>query len=259
MDMYTNRYLLYNLAKSDFRQKYLGSYLGIMWAFVSPLITVLIFIFVFQVGFKVPPISKVPFAVWLCTGIIPWFYFSEALAEASLSIRNYSFLVKKVVFRVSLLPLVKIFSAFIIHVFLLGILLALLLFGYAMYPSLYWIQYFYYLLCLITLLISLSWITASLSVFTKDVSNMITVLLQFGFWMTPIFWRIEQIPEKYWIILQANPIYYIIQGFRDTFLYSTWFWDRPIYSMYFWTFVAVLLCLGRVVFKKTRPHFADVL
>ena len=250
--------MLYDLTKSDFRNRYLGSYLGVLWAFLSPLATIAVFVFVFEVGFKAPPVSKIPFVLWLSTGVIPWFYFSEAFSHASSSIVDYSFLVKKIVFRISFLPLIKVFSAIFIHFcFICFLIVMSVYFGF--YPKLYWLQIFYYLIASIFLLIGISWISSSLMVFTRDVANLIAIILQFGFWMTPIFWRIDNVPHKYQIILKLNPVFYIIQGYRDSFLSDVWFWQRPLMTTYFWLATSLIFLTGLFVFKKTRPHFADVL
>ena len=97
-DLISSRQLLWDLTKKDLKQRYLGSYLGILWAFIQPTISVLIFWFVFQVGFKAMPIDNFPFVLWLVCGMFPWFYFSDGLVGATNSIAANSFLVKKVVF-----------------------------------------------------------------------------------------------------------------------------------------------------------------
>ena len=76
-ELYRNKALIWNLSKNDFKTKYAGSYLGIFWAFVQPVVTVLIYWFVFQVGFKSAPVKEVPFILWLVAGIVPWFFFSD--------------------------------------------------------------------------------------------------------------------------------------------------------------------------------------
>jgi lipopolysaccharide transport system permease protein/teichoic acid transport system permease protein len=250
--------MLLDLTKSDFRNRYLGSYLGMIWAFINPMVTIAVFVFVFQVGFKAAPVANIPFVLWLSTGIIPWFYFAEAFSQSSNSIVEYSFLVKKVVFRVSFLPLIKVISAIFIHLcFVLLILVMSICFGF--YPSWYWLQIIYYLIASVFLLMGLSWISASLMVFARDVGNLIGIIIQFGFWMTPIFWRIDKIPHKYQIILKLNPVFYIVQGYRDSIIFKTWFWQRPTMSIYFWVISMAIFFIGLVVFKKTKPHFADVL
>jgi len=116
-DLIKSRNLIFGLAKRDFKIRYLGSYLGIIWAFVQPMVTICIFWFVFQMGFKSGPVNDYPYILWLLSGMIPWFFVSESITGASTAIVDNSFLVKKVVFRVSILPLVKILSALFVHLF----------------------------------------------------------------------------------------------------------------------------------------------
>ncbi|MFN8369818.1 MAG: ABC transporter permease [Bacteriovoracaceae bacterium] len=257
-DLFAKSHILLELVKSDFKNRYLGSYLGMVWPFVNPIITIGIFLFVFQFGFKNPPVDNVPFVIWLCSGMIPWFYFSETFSAGSNAFIEYSFLIKKLSFRVSLIPLIKVFSNLIVHIFFIFLLLIiLLLHGYT--PNLFWLQYFYYLFCMVSLLIGLSWFSASIMIFIKDVGNLIGILIQFGFWLTPIFWNISFLPEKFRFYILLNPVTYIVLGFRDTFIYHHWFWENIPTFISFWIINTTILGLGLVVFKKTRPHFGDVL
>lgn len=160
----SNRSLLIDLVKNDFKSRYLQNYLGVLWAFIQPTITILIFWFVFQVGFKSAPVENVPFVLWLIAGMIPWFFLAEAITSATNSILDNSFLVKKVVFRVSLLPIVKIMSAFIVHLFF-AVLMMFIYFLYGYHPSLYWLQIIYYMFSGFVLLLGLSWITSSIVIF----------------------------------------------------------------------------------------------
>ena len=82
------------LTASDFKSRYLGSYLGLLWAFIQPVATILIFWFVFEVGFKAAPIGNFPFILWLIAGIIPWFFISDCLASSTVSVVENSYLVK---------------------------------------------------------------------------------------------------------------------------------------------------------------------
>lgn len=249
--------LLY-LAKVDFRQKYLGSYLGIIWAFIQPAVTIAIFWFVFQVGFKVQPVDGVPFLLWLIAGILPWFFFADSIVNATVSIVNNAYLVNKIVFKVEVLPLIKIFSALVIHLFF--VMVMFLLFSvYDFSFSLYWLQVIYYLFCMLVLLVGLSWITSSIVVFMKDVQQLVTMFIQFGFWMTPIFWSIDILPEDYQQYIKLNPVYYIVEGYRDSLLNEVFFWEKMDYTIYFWVVTIALFVIGAIGFKRLRPHFADVL
>ena len=115
--IFKNRKLLISLTKNDFKQRYLGNVLGVLWAFIQPTVTILIFWFVFQVGFKSKPVDDFPFILWLVAGIFPWFFFAEGLSNGTNAVIANTFLVKKVVFRVSLLPIVSLLSASVVHVF----------------------------------------------------------------------------------------------------------------------------------------------
>ena len=258
LDLYRNRSLILQLTARDFKTRFLGSYLGLLWAFIQPMVTILIFWFVFEVGFKSAPVGDFPFILWLITGIIPWFFIADTLSSATNCIVENSFLVKKVVFRVSMLPIVKLLTALVIHLFFVVVIFAFFM-AYGIWPTLYSLQVFYYGFAMIVMLLGLSWLTSALVIFLKDVGQIVAMCLQFGFWLTPIFWSLQMIPEKYHVFLKLNPVYYIIQGYRDSFIHNIWFWEHPVYTAYYWLFTAIIFVLGAVVFSRLRPHFADVL
>lgn len=257
-DICENRRLLWSLTKKDLKQRYLGSVLGILWAFIQPAISVLIFWFVFQVGFKSMPVEGFPFVLWLVCGMFPWFFFTDAWTGATNAIVANAFLVKKVVFRVSLLPMIQIMSALVVNLFFVALLFVMFaLYGYL--PSVCNLQVFYYLGALICLVFGLSLITSSLMVFLKDVGQIVSMLIQFGFWGTPIFWSLGMIPEQLRWLFQLNPVYYIVDGYRQSFIYHHWFWELGIWNLVFWAETAAIMLFGAYLFKRLRPHFADVL
>lgn len=257
-DLFDYKKMIWDLTKKDFKQRYLGSYLGILWAFIQPTITVVIFWFVFQVGFKSKPVGNFPFILWLVCGMFPWFFFNDALSSATHSIVNNSFLVKKVVFKVALLPVIQIISALIVNLFFNCVLFVMFA-CYDILPSVYNLQIIYYLFSLLCFTFGLSLITASLMVFLKDVGQIVNMLLQFGFWATPIFWSLDLIPENYQWFFKWNPMYYIVEGYRNSFIYHEWFWDLGYTTIGFWGITFVVMLLGVILFTKLKPHFADVL
>lgn len=253
-----NKDIVISLALQDFKQRYVGNYLGTIWAFVGPLATILILFFIFQFGFRASPSEGVPFILWLTSGMIPWFFITEAISSGSNSILDKPYLVKKVVFNVFTLPLTKLISAILIHSFFIIIIMCLLV-GFGYFPKLHWIQLFYYLFAAVVLILGITWITSALVIFIRDLIQMIGILLQFGFWLTPIIWSEKVMPEKYLVFLKLNPTYYIVQGYRDSLLFDIWFWEKPILTIYFWCITLFIFIIGIVIFKKLRPHFADVL
>lgn len=258
LDIYSKRSLIFQLTVRDFKSRYLGSYLGLIWAFIQPLITILIFWFVFELGFKSAPVGNFPFILWLITGIIPWFFISESLGSGTGAVVENSYLVKKIVFRVSMLPVIKIFSALVVHLFFVLVIFAVFS-AYHIYPNIYSMQVIYYCFSTIVLLLGITWISSALMVFLKDMGQIISIIIQFGFWLTPIFWSLNIVPPKYHFYLKLNPVYYIIQGYRDSFIHHIWFWEHPLYTLYFWMFTGVVFVVGALVFSRLRPHFADVL
>lgn len=257
-DIINNRNLIIEMTKTDFQTRYLGSYLGIFWAFVQPAITVLIFWFVFEQGFKSKPVDDFPFILWLLPGMLVWFFIADSINGATNSILENAFLVKKVVFRVSILPIIKILSALFVHSFFILLLIGIFYF-YGHVPDVYTFQVVYYLFSAIVLLMGLSWLTSALVVFLRDVGQLVAMLLQFAFWLTPVFWSARMIPSEYHQLLRLNPAYYIIEGYRNCFVYHQWFWQDMPLTIYYWIVTLCIFGLGAIVFKRLRPHFADVL
>ncbi|WP_054741967.1 ABC transporter permease [Cellulosilyticum ruminicola] len=257
-ELNVNKKLIWNLSKNDFRTKYAGSYLGITWAFVQPIVTVIIYWFVFQVGFKSAPMNDFPFVLWLIAGMVPWFFFNEALLNATNSLLEYNYLVKKVVFKISILPIVKIMSSLYVHIFFIVFANIVYLIGGHM-PSIYMLQVVYYLFCTFFLVLGLSYATSAIIIFFKDLGQIVNILLQFGMWLTPIMWSNEMIGPRYQWVLKINPMYYIVEGYRDTFIRHVWFWERYNQTMYFWFVAIVLFGVGALIFKRLKVHFADVL
>ena len=145
-DIVKKRRLIGELAKADFKKRFVGSYFGIVWMFIQPIVTVAIYYFVFGVGFRSgDPIEGVPYVLWLVPGIVPWFFFSEALNTGTNCLQEYSYLVKKVVFRVEILPIIKMMSCLMVHLIFVLIMGALFLcFGWM--PQIGWLQTMYYTL-----------------------------------------------------------------------------------------------------------------
>jgi len=259
-DIISSRGIILKLAKNDFRTKYASSYLGTVWAFIQPLVTILVYFFVFQFGLRAKsPVGNFTYVLWLICGIIPWFYFSEAMTSGAYSLVEYSYLVKKMVFKINILPVVKITSSFFTHCFFIFFIF-FMFFLYGHNPNIYNIQFLYYSLCMYILVAGISLVTSSIMVFFKDMGQIVTILMNIGFWATPIIWATNILPHRLWInIFYLNPMFYVVQGYRDTFIDRVWFWQRGYLTLYFWFITLVFLILGRQIFKKLKPHFSDVL
>lgn len=254
-----NAVLVAELARNDFRVRFAGSYFGILWAFAQPIATILVFWFVFQVGFRAAPTAQgVPYALWLAAGLTPWFFFAEGLTTTTTSFTDYSYLVKKVVFKIELIPVVKVVSALFFHLaFVLVVALLSVILGN--YPGLHWLQLPYYGVCMIVLVLAFGTLTASILPFFRDLVQLLNIVLQFGMWLTPILWRAEMIPERYRWVFKLNPVGYVVEGYRDSLFGGAWIWEHWATTLGFWGVAISAGGFSRMIYRRLRPHFADVL
>lgn len=258
IEIYKERKLLWELAKNDCKARFSSSALGSIWTFLQPLVNILVIWFVFQVGFKSAPVEDVPFIVWYLPAFLSWNFFSEGLSQATTSLLEYSYLVKKVNFKVSIIPIIKILSASLIHFgFIIFIVIVNLLYRRNVSP--YYFQVLYYFICTFVLMMGLGWLFSSISIFLSDFTNIINIIIQTGFWATPIFWDPGNMSPVVQQVLKLNPMYYICQGYRDSFIYNIGVWERPQITLYFWIVTIIIFYAGVRLYKKLRPQFDDVL
>lgn len=251
------RHMILQLAKNDLKSRYANFHLGILWAFAMPLITILVFWFVFEAGLRNPPVGNVPYILWFAAAYIPWTFFQDTLASGTNCLIEYSYLVKKIKFNVAAIPMIKLLSGLFVHVFFLGFLLVL----YSCYQvafTAYLAQLVYYVAAMALLSLGLVYLCSAFTVFFKDTASVVNVLLQIGFWITPILWN-EQTLQNPTVgkILGINPMYYIVSGFRDCFINGRWFWERSGENLWFWGVTALILVAGISVFNRLSPLFAD--
>lgn len=256
--LYRRKDLIVEMAKQDISTHHVGSILGFFWTFINPLVMVFILWLVFSIGFKAAPKGNIPFVVWLTAGMAIWNTFTEAINSSTSVIISNSHLVKKVVFPLSILPVVKLVSSFITHAIFLIMLISLILL-YGMPLNIYWIQALYYFMAMSVLALGLSWISSSVNIFVRDTSLIVNIILQIGFWATPIFWDISIMPQKVQFLLKLNPMFYITQGYRESFIYFVPFWHHWQITFYYWGITGSIFMFGALIFLRLRPHFADVL
>ncbi|MCR4749158.1 MAG: ABC transporter permease [Lachnospiraceae bacterium] len=263
VELWQNRHLIWKLAKNDFKKRYAGSYLGAVWAMIQPIVTVIMYYIVFdvimgaddQMGARA---TSIPYVLFLTAGLVPWFYFTEALNNGTQALIEYTYLVKKVVFKISILPIIKVIAATFIHAFFVVIMLVIAAI-YDFYPTIYTIQILYYSLCTFIFVLALCYSTCAIMVFFKDIAQIISIILQIGMWATPILWNISAFDLKVQTYIKINPLVYIVEGYRSSICEKQWFFEDFYSTMYFWIFTVVLFGIGCLIFKRLKPHFADVL
>lgn len=258
--------LVWRLAKNDFKNRFAGSTFGVIWAFAHPVVTVLLYWLVFDkvMGAKASLLKDgldVPYVIYLTAGLVPWFFFSEAITNGTTSLMEYSYLVKKVVFKIKIIPLIKVIAASFTHAFFVCFML-IMFFILGGTPTLSMLQLIYYSFALFMFVMSLSYFTCAVQVFFKDMLQLLNICLQVGMWATPIMWNMGSVEGDHPIIcfiLKLNPLYYIVNGYRGALFKNEWFWQNPGYTIYFWVVTGVLFFINIRVFRKLKVHFADVL
>ena len=157
------------------------------------------------------------------------------------------------------MPVVKTASAIFVHLFFVAFLIIICI-CYGFTPDLYMLQVVYYIICSCFLVLGISYVTSACTVFFRDMTQIINIILTIGVWLTPIMWNpVGTLPPVVQTIFRLNPMYYIVDGFRDSLLVKQWFWNKPIWTVYFWLFSVTVYMLGVSFFNRLKVHFSDVL
>jgi ABC-type polysaccharide/polyol phosphate export permease len=256
--IFLQKHLIISMARREVATQYVGSLLGFIWTFVNPMAMIFVFWVVFSLGFRLKPTNNVPFVVWLTAGMAAWFFFADIINGSATVVNANAHLIKKTLFPSQILPVIKIIACLITHLVFLFVLIILIIFQ-KMPFSFYYLQFLYYLFCMIIFALGLGFTVSALNPFIRDVSQIVGVAIQIGFWATPIFWDLGMMPPKIQTIIKLNPMYYIVQGYRESFIYFLPFWRHPYQTLYFWFIAVIIFIIGAFVFKKLKPQFADVL
>lgn len=253
--IWTHRQTLWLMIERDFKARYIGSVAGILWSIFHPLLMVAIYTLIFSLIFG-RRIGQTPFSLWLFCGLLPWMMFSEILINAAGIIEKNKNLITKTPFHSEILPIVVIGASFTGH--LIGFfLLIILLFVTGQPIGLFALTIPFYLICLIMFSLGLSWLISSLNVFIRDIGQMVVVVLRLWFYLCPIIYPSNIIPEKYQYLMRLNPMYFITEGYRRALLYNQ---GIPVLDfVYFILFTMIVLFAGGWTFRRLKTQFAEVL
>ena len=259
--LWQHRQLIKQMAWREVVGRYKGSFMGLFWSFINPVLMLTVYTFVFSVVFKArwgvdSGDSKTSFALILFVGLIAYGLLAEVLNRApSLIVSNVNY-VKKVIFPVEILPVISLLAA-LFHSMVS--ILVLLLASAAINFYLPWtvISLPIVLLPLIMLILGLSWILASLGVFIRDIGQTIGIITTVMMFLAPVFYPLSAMPEKYHPYIMANPLTFIIEQSREVLIYG----HLPNWSgLGLYMLIAIgVAWAGYAWFQKTRKGFADVL
>lgn len=259
MENWKNRKRVIRLAKYELKSQNSATMFGLFWNFLNPILQILIYWFVFQIGLNTsPPRGEYPYIIWMIVGIIPWFYISAVLTMSTTSIVSYSGVLKRMYLPLAIVPVKTVLSQFFSHLMaMLVVLLVIFCSGYKV--SVYVFELPYYMFAGLCFLCGYALLTSAITVLFRDFQKLIASVVRLLFYVTPIVWVQDNLPVKIRFILNLNPLAYLINGYRNTILYGrglTYNWKQ---GLYFWTFTILLLIWGCSTHMKFRKKFMDLI
>lgn len=252
-------YMIRSMVIRDIRSRYMGSYLGFFWSVIHPLTQLLLYYFLFSVVMKMrlgAEYGETSFAVWLIAGLLPWMFFTEVVNRSPNAILEQSNVIKKIVFPSEILPFVHLTAAMVNHFIGLTILLGfLIVLGNGVSLNILFV--FLYLFAIGIFALGISWLLSSLNVFLRDIGQVISVVINIWFFLTPITYPAKMIPPNVKMLLRLNPMMHAIDGYRMALLGKA---GMDINGLAYLLIVGlVTFVIGGLIFQKLKPAFADVL
>lgn len=251
-------YLIGRLSIFELKVNNNNNYLGTLWELINPAIQISIYWFVFGWGIRGrEPVGDDPYLYWMISAIVVWFFINPAITQGSKSIYSRLNFISKMSFPMSIIPTYVIMSKFY-HNVLLTVIVAVIL-HFSGYPvTLYILQLPYFMVATIIILVAISLITSTLATIVRDVHNMVVSTMRVLFYLTPLLWTPERMPEFVQTIMKLNPFYYIAEGYRAALLGKSWYFiENGTYTLYFWVLAVILLMIGSSLHVKFRSRFVD--
>jgi len=258
--LFQNRYLLGQLVKKDIEQKYKGSVLGILWSIIVPILMLIIYTFVFseifQAKWDIDTSDKYQFALVLFCGLSAFNLVGEVMNRSTVLIASNTNYVKKVIFPLELFPVViSLSSLFNCIINFIILVIARLILQKCISPTLYLIILAMFPLLILS--IGLGLFISAISVYLKDVGNVISVVVTILMYISPVFFPLSSVPENFRVICELNPMTYIIENFRRVVLYDQYLnWNFYFLSL---AIAFMVFLLGKIIFMRAKEGFADVL
>lgn len=253
--IFVSLFEIFRLAVNDFKSKYAGSALGVLWAIAEPLVTVAVYRFVYTFAFGGGDVCGIPYYLWLSVGLATWLFVADGLRSVCASYRDYSFLVKKMRFNKKILPDVRCVSSLFSHILFLSIVVVVSVLNNIHMSGVFGLTVMV-IICYAYVL-SLGKILSLLCGYYKDIQNILNVVLNIGFWVTPIFWNVDMLDTNIKRIVELNPVALIAEGYRSALLFGRFMdLDKFVYLI---LVIAVISVTDKILERKLLPNIADKL
>ena len=250
-NLYNYRELLKSNVKKEIRGKYKGSFLGVLWSFLNPLLQVAVYAIVFPYIMRV----KTPdYLQYLIVGIIPWTFFTTVLNQGMIAVRMNAGIIKKVYFPREILPISVALSGLVNFFISCIIVLLFCLFGGL---GISWHLLLLPIFAVIQFFLSLGIVMAlsAINIYIKDIEYIVQFLINMLFYATPILYPTTLFPERLRWILYVNPLTELVEAYRDIFMYHQIPGLMPI--LYLLGITIVIFFIGLLIFRKLEKGFAE--
>jgi ABC-2 type transport system permease protein len=258
---YEKRWLIRYMAQRQVARTYQGSYLGLIWAFLSPLLMVALLTLIFSelIGIKFREVTGNPslnFGIFLYCGLLPFLTYSQALSRGVSIIQRNNNLVQGVVFPLEILPLTTIVAALLQNVFGIGALLVVLV---ALGESLHLTTLLMPLVLIPQLLFTLGlcYLVAVAGTYVPDIRETLRAVIRGTFFITPILWPTGRVPEEWSFLVDYNPLAVLVNAYRDLIINGKV--PGLESALWFSLFAAALFVVGLFVFDRVKHNFADLI
>lgn len=256
-DLWRYRELFYFLAWRDILVRYKQTVIGIAWALLRPVLTMVVFTVVFSKIAKLPTEGSAPYSILVFTAMLPWQFFANALTEASNSLIGNANLISKIYFPRLIIPAGAVITS-LVDFFIAAILLAALMLWYRFMPDWRVVTVPFFVLVAFAAALGGGLWLAALNVKYRDFRYVVPFIVQFGLFISPVGFSSSVVPEKWRLLYSLNPMVGVIDGFRWAVLGG----NAKLYLPGFFLsigIVAILLASGLWYFRKTEKTFADVI
>ena len=250
------RELLKSNVKKDIRGRYKGSFLGVLWSFINPLLQVVVYWIVFPYLFRGAGIDN--YLVYLITGIIPWNFFLVVITGGTTAIKANAGIIKKVYFPREILLISQVLSG-LVNFLISCIIILIFCMGTGEGISIYLVTLPLLALIQAILNLGLIFILGAINVYVQDIEHIVGFVLQMGFYATPVIYSLSMLPTSSLLykLISLNPMTIIINAYRDAFLYQCWPNFLSLFGVL--VFSVLVLVIGYFIFRRLEKGFAEVL
>jgi len=268
-EVMTHLALIWTVARYNNKATFQGHYFGIAWEIINPLIQISLYFFVFgairdnnlvRIEFAGNSIS-IQFLPWMLVGMAAWMFMNRATLSASQSVQKKIGLVSKMQFPISILPAMDVAAKLVAYFITTLIVIAIIIIAFSFTPTIFWLQYFYYLIAMLIFVYFFALLNSTLTIMFRDYHQILKPIMQLFFWFSGVIWRVHEmrsIPNWLVRLMDLNPFSYILTGFRYTFFSQAFFWEHWETTVFFWLLILVLAIVSSHLHLKLRSKFIDL-